>query len=476
MSKPNIILIVADDMGYGDLGVFNNGLVHTPNLDQLVGESVCLTQQYAGSPVCSPSRAALLTGRYPHRTGAFTPQEVLGLDRIATDEVTLGDAFKRAGYATGYIGKWHNGALDRRYHPNARGFDEFVGFSGGWADYYAWRLDRNGTTVPSDGRYLTDVFSDEAIDFVRRHRQEPFLLCLMYNAPHSPLQAPPDVVQRYYDLGLRPSVATTYAMIEVMDAGIGRLLSDLKAQGLDENTVVLFTSDNGPAFMLREDQLPAHMDRNTTRFNCGFAGAKGSVYEGGIRVPMTVRWPGGLPGGRTVDEMVHFTDWFPTLLSLTGNERPAGQGSGPPLDGHDVSALLRGETLQTEPRRFWQWNGYFPVANVNAAMRDGDWKLVRPNIAIPPASPADQGLMDRYVALDIEYKYHPERVPAIRTDMLPERILPTPPAPELYNIRTDPLEQQNLAAQEPERITQMARSLESWFESVVAEGMARRSY
>ncbi len=142
--QPNIILIVADDMGYGDFGVFNNGLVRTPSLNHLVSEGICLTQHYAGSPVCSPSRAALLTGRYPHRTGAFTPQEVLGLDRISLREITLGNAFQQSGYRTALIGKWHNGALDKRYHPNARGFDEFVGFSGGWADYYQWGLDYNG--------------------------------------------------------------------------------------------------------------------------------------------------------------------------------------------------------------------------------------------------------------------------------------------------------------------------------------------
>ncbi|MDP6702053.1 MAG: sulfatase-like hydrolase/transferase, partial [Candidatus Latescibacteria bacterium] len=145
MSKrPNIVLIVADDMGYGDFGVFNDGPARTPHLDALVDEGACLAQHYAGSAACSPSRAALLTGRYPHRTGALTPMEVRGMDRIALDEVTLGDTFKHAGYATGLIGKWHNGALDPRYHPNARGFDEFVGFSGGWMDYFDWWLDRNG--------------------------------------------------------------------------------------------------------------------------------------------------------------------------------------------------------------------------------------------------------------------------------------------------------------------------------------------
>ena len=176
MSKPNIVLMVADDMGYGDFGVFNDGKVRTPTLDQLIAGGTCLSQHYAGSPVCSPSRAALLTGRYPIRTGGITPQEVLGYDRLALSEITIGDVFKSAGYATGMVGKWHNGALDPRFHPNARGFDEFAGFRGGWADYYRWRLDRNGSFEDSDGRYLTDVLTAEAVGFIRRHRSEPFFL------------------------------------------------------------------------------------------------------------------------------------------------------------------------------------------------------------------------------------------------------------------------------------------------------------
>ena len=469
--QPNIILIVADDMGYGDFGVFNNGMVRTPSLDQLVADGTCLTQHYAGSPVCSPSRAALLTGRYPHRTGAFTPQEVLGLDRIALREMTLGNAFQQAGYATGYIGKWHNGALDARYHPNQRGFDEFVGFCGGWADYYQWRLDVNGTPRAANGQYLTDVLTDEAIHFVRRHQQEPFLLCLMYNAPHSPLQAPDVLVQPYLDRGLSPAVATTYAMIEAMDTGIGQLMTELEHLGLDENTLVMFTSDNGPAFMLRPDQVPAGMDRDATRFNCGFAGAKGSVYEGGIRVPMVMRWPASLARGVQIDDMIHFTDWLPTLLHLAG----APPSAGLPLDGHEISALLRGERLQAEPRRFWQWNGYLPVANINAAMRDGAWKVVYPSINIPFASAADAEMEKRYVELDIAYKYHPEQVTAIHTDLMPQRIIPAPAAPELYNIHDDPQEQHNRAQAEPARMARMVAALETWFAEVSAEGMAQRS-
>jgi arylsulfatase A-like enzyme len=467
MPQPNIVLIVADDMGYGDFGVFNDGPVRTPALDQLVDDGLCLTQHYSGSPVCSPARAALLTGRYPHRTGAITPQEVLGLDRIALREVMIADAFKHGGYTTGLIGKWHNGALDPRFHPRARGFDEFIGFSGGWADYYQWRLDDNGVFRKSDGRYLTDVLTDEAVGFIRRHGRRPFFLSLMYNAPHSPLQAPEEVVRPYLEAGLSRGVAITYAMIEVMDAGIARLLAELDRLKLADNTIVMFTSDNGPAFLLRADQVPQGASRDTTRFNCGFNGAKGSVYEGGIRVPMIIRWPdGGLAGGRPVTDLIHFADWLPTLLDIAGIARPPG----PPLDGYDVLPLLHGERPQVEPRRFWQWNAYSPIGTTNAAMRSGDWKLVRPQIkGIRYATPEDERLAARYVETDIVYKYHPEQVTDLMRDPKPERIIPNPPPPELYNIKDDPLEKHNLAAAEPARVSRMLAELETWFEAVETE-------
>jgi arylsulfatase A len=410
-----------------------------------------------------------LTGRYPIRTGAITPQEVLGLDRIALHEVTLGDAFKHHGYATALVGKWHNGALDPRYHPNARGFDEFIGFRGGWVDYYDWRIERNGVFQKSDGRYLTDVLTEEGAAFIRRHRSEPFLLCMMYNAPHSPLQAPEDVVQPYLDAGLSRSVALIYAMIEVMDRGIECLLGELDRGGLADNTIVLFSSDNGPAFRLRADQVSEGMSADASRYNCGFKGAKGSVYEGGIRVPMILRWPDGLTAGTEVDGLVHFTDWLPTLLQMAGVERPAGE----PLDGVDVLPLLRGEVARDPPRRFWQWNTYSPIGATNAAMRDGDWKLVRPAIqGICYASPTDEAIAARYVETDIAHKYHPEQVTTLSLDPEPNRIIPEAPPPELYNIREDPLEQENLADRESERARRMLAELETWFEEVESERVA----
>ena len=354
MKKPNIILMVADDMGYGDFGLYSAGRVHTPVLDDLASESLRLTQHYAGSAVCSPSRAALLTGRYPIRTGAITPQEVLGYDRIGLEETTIADSFKSSGYTTGMVGKWHNGALDPRFHPNARGFDEFIGFRGGWADYYKWNLDRNGSFEKSDGRYLTDVLADEAVGFISRHSNEQFFLMITWNAPHSPLQAPEDITQKYVDAGFELGIAVIYAMIEVMDSGIGKVRQALDSAGIADDTILMFTSDNGPAFTHREDQISSDMSVDGRRFNCGFAGAKSSVYEGGIRVPMIAKWANGLPMDKDINEQFVFTDWLPTLLSLVD----AGHIGNKPLDGYDMTSVLRGETTNFEPRRFLQWNHY----------------------------------------------------------------------------------------------------------------------
>ncbi len=468
MKKPNIILMVADDMGYGDFGLYSEGRVHTPVLDDLASESLRLTQHYAGSAVCSPSRAALLTGRYPIRTGAITPQEVLGYDRIGLEETTIADSFKASGYSTGMVGKWHNGALDPRFHPNARGFDEFIGFRGGWADYYKWNLDRNGSFEKSDGRYLTDVLADEAVGFISRHSNEQFFLMITWNAPHSPLQAPEYITQKYVDAGFELGIAVIYAMIEVMDSGIGKVRQALDSSGIADDTILMFTSDNGPAFTHREDQISSDMSVDGRRFNCGFAGAKSSVYEGGIRVPMIAKWANGLPIDKDINEQFVFTDWLPTLLSLVG----AGHIGNKPLDGYDMTSVLRGETTNFEPRRFWQWNHYSPIGITNAAIRDGSWKLVRPALNISYATDTDQSLSERYVEKDIEYKYYPENINEIFNWEEPERLIPDPPNPELYNIDSDPREEVNLADSNPEVARRLLIDLESWFEEVEKERLS----
>ncbi len=466
MSPPNFVLIMADDMGYGDFGAFSQGRVHTPFLDALLEESICLSQNYSGSPVCSPSRAALLTGRYPIRTGAVTPQETLGYDRIALRETTLGDIFKANGYATGIVGKWHNGALDKRYHPNARGFDEFAGFSGGWADYWRYNLDRNGTSYPSDGTYLTDVLSDEAVSFIERHKNHPFFLYVPFNAPHTPLHAPQQLVTRYIEAGFSVDVAIVYAMIEALDKGVERISEALRSNGLLDNTVFIFTCDNGPAFGVRWDHVPPGGSGDTTRFNCGLNGAKGSVLEGGVRVPAIIRWPDGLDAGKENHELVHFIDWIPTFMEMAEARLPY---ETLPLDGSSVLPQLRGDSPRIQPRRFWQFNGYSPIGITNAAMRDGDWKLVRPAIDIPYAAEKDRELAERYVLMDIAYKYEPQKVTRIFDWPEPNRIVPDPLAAELYNIAEDPREQHNLADQYPQRTSSMLAQLDEWFHEVEAE-------
>lgn len=463
-TAPNIVFILVDDMGYGDFSRFNDGISRTPTLDSLMDEGICLTQHYTASPVCNPSRAALLTGRYPHRTGSIDTLEWRGLERLALRERTLPDVLRRHGYVTGHVGKWHLGAFDPRYHPLRRGFDETVCFRGGMHDYYDWRIEWGmGHVGRGDGRYMTDVWTDEAVRFIERHKSEPFFLHVNYNAPHTPLQAPDHLIRQFDDReGLNWGVKCIYAMIKAMDDGVARILEALRRAGLDENTVVVFSSDNGP-------QFGGQGDNATTRFNCNFHGAKGTTYEGGVRVPGLLRWPaGGLTGGRTIDDLVHFTDYFPTLLAAAGIDEQSwsriGSGAGVAgaqvdVDGINVLATLRGESHHTAPVRCWQWNRYDPIISSNAAIRDGDWKLVRPAIAETMQVPDIRHLRTSMY----ETEFFIER--GIFTGS-PDREIPEPPAPELYNIAVDPLEQTDLAESEPARVRSLINKLESWFESV----------
>lgn len=453
-SKPNIILFLADDMGYGDFGIFSDGSPKTPTLDQLVKDSICLTQHYSASPVCAPARAGLLTGRYPHRTGAIDTLEARGLDRLSLDEITMGDIFKSAGYVTGLVGKWHLGAIDPRYHPNNRGFDEFIGFRGGWSDYYQWYLDYNKKRVKSDGRYLTDVFTQEAIEFIRRHKNEPFFLHLAYNAPHFPFQAPEEDLKPFLETGkFTRAVSFIYAMIYRMDKGISSILEELRTLRLEENTIFIFTSDNGP-------QFGGEGDMCTTRYNANLRGCKTNVYEGGIRVPGIIRWPaGGLIGGKMNNTFVHFIDWLPTLCSMAGVKIPGDIS----LDGQDVSSLLlegKGDYLL---KRFWQWNRYEPIVTFNSAVRDGKWKLVRPPIPEVFRITKEDADMDRRI------KYYPDEFKDIYRGPLLKLNLPNPLEPQLFDIEEDPYETNDLAVQYPQIVKKMLSELEDWFNEVESE-------
>ena len=468
--RPNVILIVADDMGYGDLGCFSDGVVRTPHLDRLAREGICFRQHYSASPICAPARAALLTGRYPHRTGAITQHEIHGLDRIALREVTIADAFQAAGYATSLVGKWHNGTFDRRFEPNARGFAEFTGFCGGWTDYYRYHLRRNDSSTPSDGQYLTDLLAAEAVGFVERNANRPFFLYLPFSAPHSPFQAPDKEVAPYRDQGLNRIVATTYAMIERMDSAIGRVMDTLDRLGLADNTIVAFTSDNGPAFFNPPYMLEEGEPTFNERFNAGLRGSKGWIYEGGIRVPMILRRPGSIPADTMADDLAHFTDWMPTLLALAGVPKP----DGPPLDGHDLSPILAGRSFAEEPRRFWQWNFYWPDIGTNAAVREGTWKLVRPLIRGTRffrdelcESREDCQRTAAFIEADLKHKENPG---AVRNTLPVPRLRPqVPEPPQLFDLADDPGESKDVAAEHPDRVRRMLGSLEEWFERVEAD-------
>lgn len=461
MAKTNVIFILADDMGYGDFGMFSEGRTVTPALDQMVSEGVCFTQSYAAAPVCVPSRAALLTGRYNHRTGAIDMRELRGLSNLATGETTIADVFKQNGYATGLMGKWHNGTIGAKYHPNARGFDEFVGFRGGMSHYYNYRLYYNDTMHEFTDRYLTDHLTDESVDFITRHKDGPFFLKIAYNAPHSPYEAPEEDIQMFHEMSkgeYTRAVSATYAMILAMDRGIARIFETLKKLDLDDNTIVLFTSDNGP-------QFGGQGENCSDRFNCNLRGAKADVFDGGIRVPAVLRWPGKLKAGAMEDCFVHGIDWFPTLLAAAGIKPPGHLN----IDGQNILPVLTGETEKSDVRRFWQWNRYAPEVTCNAAMRHGKWKLVRPPIPEGMAIDRNDWNTDRIVERD------PEAYTENINPPFPERTMPPPEPPLLFDIENDPCELNDLAAKHPDRAQQMLTELEAWFNEVEAERQAIQS-
>ncbi|MBN9304688.1 MAG: hypothetical protein BGO82_11730 [Devosia sp. 67-54] len=450
--RPNIIQIVADDLGFGDLGFFNGGQTQTPNIDALFATGARFEPAYSASPVCAPARAALLTGRYPHRTGGIDTLEGRGLDRLSVEERTLADALQAGGYRTGLVGKWHNGALDPAYHPNRRGFDSFVGFRGGWMDYYDWRIFRNDEVVESDGRYLTDVWGEEAVRFIAAAGDSPYYLLLTFNAPHYPLQAPAADVERYRStLGVTTEVATIYAMVEAMDRAIGRVREAVAASGRGDDTIIVFTSDNGP-----------DLSGACARPNRDLRGRKGLAYEGGIRVPFVLNWPARVPEGRDIERLLHFVDVAPTLLAAAG---VAPHPQARPFDGQSLLAAL-GDGAAAAAPRFWQWNRYTPVARCNAAVREGEWKLVFPPI------PAAMRVTPEDLRVDEELKYHPERHPDISRGE-PPRQVPPPAPPELYRIAADPGEQHDCAAADPERTARLQRMLDDWFAEVDAERRSR---
>lgn len=343
---PNVVIFLSDDQGWGDFSITVNSNLQTPNIDRLATEGVLFTRFFV-CPVCSPTRAELLTGRYHTRNGVHDTS--LGGERLNLGETTIAEVFKKAGYATAAFGKWHNG-MQYPYHPNARGFDEFYGFcSGHWGDYFSPVLEHNGRITRGTG-YLTDDLTSRAMDFMELHRHQPFFVYIPYNTPHSPMQVPDEWWEKYKDkeIMMRGTRAeqedieftrAALAMVENIDWNVGRVLQKLRELSLDENTIVLYFNDNGP---------------NAHRWNNGFKGIKGSVDEGGVITPLFLRWPAGIKPGKRVDTIAGAIDLLPTLASLAGIEAATVN----PPDGMDLKPLLAGDTPEWPDRViFSHWKG-----------------------------------------------------------------------------------------------------------------------
>jgi arylsulfatase A-like enzyme len=355
--KPNIVIIISDDQGYADIS-FNPHHpkeVSTPHMDALAREGVCFTQGYISGNVCSPTRAGLMTGRYQQRAGIYTAGE--GGSGLPLNETIFPQFLKPAGYVCGAFGKWHLG-LTSEYNPAARGFDEFYGFQGrGAHDYY--KLDdpesplyRNLDPIKDHG-YLTTRLTDEAVSFLKRHRDRPFLAYLAYNAVHAPAQAPPEDIRRF-NTG-DPQRDILMAMLQHLDAGVGRVVDTLKAEGLWENTLLFFLTDNGGARAMHANNAPLR-------------GNKQLNYEGGIRTPFVVSWPAQVKGGRVCDTPVISLDILPTALAAAGLEPPKDR----PFDGRSLLPLLRGQTKVLHEHLFWSEGG----SSGEWAVRSGNWKLL----------------------------------------------------------------------------------------------------
>lgn len=393
--RPNVLVIVSDDQGYGDASCYDHPKeINTPQMDRIARSGVRFTQGYANAYVCAPSRAAILTGTYPQRYGFYTASDSrVGLP---LNQSTLADMLKKEGYVTGALGKWHLG-IEMPYHPMKRGFDEFYGFMGhGAHDYFDLKptgqlfssILRGYQPIDETG-YLTDNLGREAVSFIARHEKNPFFLYLAFNAVHFPMQAPEAVIKKY-DTG-NPKRDILMAMLERENDAIGKVLDELQRRKLDQNTIVVFVSDNGGA-------------RNNASDNGALRDYKQSVYEGGIRIPFMISWPGHLRPNTVSNEPVIFADIMPTIAAAVGAQMPAGR------DGRNMLPVLTGKAKGPLHEALF-WDG----AEEKTAVRSGRWKLVN-----------NRGKI------------------------------------ELFDLEQDVSEKNDLAAQKPEIVAQLRQKFDAW--------------
>ena len=416
-SRPNILVIVADDLGWGELGCQSfSRQIPTPNIDSIASNGVRFTSGYVAAPICSPSRAGFITGRYPQRFGhEFNPIPGKGTTAnfgLSVQESTIGNRFKDAGYVTGWFGKSHLGFAPR-FHPLQRGFDDFFGFLSSTHTYLAVANAQgrdpivHGITPVTNLDYTTDAFGREAVNFIETHRAEPWLVYLAFNAVHVPLESTPKYLARFP--GIEDTKRRTFAaMTSAMDDAVGEVLSKLRQDHLEENTLIFFFSDNGG---------PA---KGTTSNNRPLRGFKGQLWEGGIRIPFMMQWKGHIPAGKVDDRPVISLDVLPTALAAAGKEiGPAWK-----LDGVNLLPYLTGEKSgQPHDTLFWRYGQQI-------AIRGGDWKLVK----APP-----------WEILHVEGTGKA-----------------SPAGAQLYNLARDLGEETDLAGQNPAKVKELSAAWDKW--------------
>jgi|TARA_B110000037_G_scaffold222484_1_gene297557 arylsulfatase A-like enzyme len=433
-SKPNVVLILSDDMGYSDLPKFGESEIPTPNIDRLANEGTLFTEAYVTAPVCVVSRMGLLSGQYQQRFGMY--DNIYGEEkvRLFLDQTLLPSVFQKAGYRTALVGKWHlNGNKRKQYtrgSPLQRGFDEYISFLGGDSPFWKGTPVNRGDDPYPAPEYLTDLWGSEACAFIDRNQANPFFLYLAFNAVHSPMHALDadqdqfsnieDENRRIYD-----------GMLLSMDRSIGRVLQRLDTHGIADNTIVVFLNDNGGG---ESTERYAPHSRNFAN-NQPLQGHKFDVFEGGVRVPMMIRWPGQVPADSVYGKMVSSMDLLPTLVEAAGLPMPSDQ----PTDGVDLLPFIKGENTST-PHEWLSWQnrswlprkeGGFvvPTPNIhNSAIRKGNWKLVRLNENL------DSGVR--------------------------------PPAWQLYNLETDIGERNDLADKHTDIVKELSSQFDSWRSSM----------
>jgi arylsulfatase A len=419
--RPNILLIITDDQGYGDLSIHGNPHLSTPNIDRLGQSGVRFDRFYVNS-FCAPTRAALLTGRWPLRCGVHGVTH--NREAMKPEEVTLAEALKGAGYRTACIGKWHNGE-QFPYTPPGQGFEDFFGFHNGhWNNYFNATLLRGAKPEKTSG-YITDVLTDEAIKFIDKNAAQPFFCYLAFNAPHSPYQVPDKYFDKFKAKGFDDTVSAYWGMCENLDVNIGRLLAHLDRTRIANNTIVLFLTDNGGTAGVK-------------LFNAGMRGGKTSVHEGGTRVPLFIHWPNARWQPHLVQPIASHIDLYPTLLDLCGVTPPAG----PKVDGRSLRPLLEGDAQGWPERVLFTHNPIDEANKFPGALRTQRYRLVREIKG--PAGGSKAKANDAGAT-----------------------------AWQLYDMLTDPGETNNIAKEQPERVAELSKLYDAWFADIARDGLRR---